>query len=215
MGFGIDEVVVKQLFFMFGFKSALQLYQQEAADPALLLPPASSEPMLADTGHTEPFPNVVYKLPGRDGGAGVYFLKATTPDHARALVSQHVGWERPSTLQDRLVTWIEDKRGLYQPYVRPSLLAGGQAYKIRALVLLTPVGVQFLEASCLISKFPIPQHLPFGMVQDPRPYLVNSETSVECAPISPAEEPAVKAAALAVARGLAWAVTYGFQTTSD
>ena len=52
-------------------------------------------------------------------------------------------------------------------------------------------------------------------VQDPRPYIVNSEAGSSYEIMPPEEELAVKTAALAIARGLSWAATYGFQTKPD
>ena len=94
------------------------------------------------------------------------------------------------------------------------MLSGRKLYKIRAHVLITPVGLQFLEAYRVISRFSVPDKLPFGIVGDPGPYLVNLSSSSNYEIVPPEEEQSVKEAAIAAAKGLSWAVDYGFQTSA-
>jgi hypothetical protein len=49
-------------------------------------------------------------------------------------------------------------------------------------------------------------------VHDPKPYLVNYSAGAKYEVVPPDEEPEVVQTALALARGFAWAATYGFQT---
>jgi hypothetical protein len=190
---------------------ALTVYRQRTSDPAILVPRIGAGPVLGDVGTAEPFPNLVFKLPERDEGKGVIFLKAGSPGHAVTILQEAIRGNRPKGFVDRLYAGIEDRNGLCQQYIKSSLLTGRLLYKIRAHVLITPVGVRFLSAHRVIGRYSVPEHLPLGVVRDPRPYLVNLSTSSHYENVPPDEEPAVVAAALAVARGFAWAAKYGFE----
>jgi hypothetical protein len=190
---------------------ALTVYKQRTSDPALLVPRISAEPVLGDVGPEDPFPNLVFKLPERDEGKGVIFLKAGSPGHATTILRDAIRRNRPRGFVDRLYSRIEDRNGSCQQYIQSPLLAGRMLYKVRAHVLITPIGVRFLSAHRVIGRHAVPEYLPLGVVRDPRPYLVNLSTSSHYEIVPPDEEPAVVAAALAVARGFAWAATYGFE----
>jgi hypothetical protein len=190
---------------------AIEMYKQCSSDPELLLPITSAEPQLDKVDKDDPFPNLVYKLPEKDEGKGLIFLKAESPDHAQRLLSEAIRMNHARGLTDRLYSLIEDRKGIFQSYVRSLLLKGRRLYKIRAHVLLSPIGVKFLSAHSVISGFTVPEHLPFGVVKDPRPYLVNLSSSSEYAILSSEEESAVVKSALSVAKGLSWAAAYGFQ----
>jgi hypothetical protein len=75
--------------------------------------------------------------------------------------------------------------------------------------------MRFLSAHRVVSGSTIPEHLPIGVVKDPRPYLVNYSLGAKYEIVPPAEEEAVKAATFAAAKGLFWAATYGFQTMAQ
>ncbi len=158
----------------------------------------------------EPFPNLVYKLPEVEAGRGVYFLKASSAEQARAMSSIALRAPRQRELQERVLHAFTNKYGLYQAYVKCPLLADRRIYKVRALVLLTPVGIRFLSAYRLVSGHPVPEHLPEGIVHDPRPYSSTSVGSSRYEVVPEDDKPAVVRGAIAVARGLAWAVEYGF-----
>jgi hypothetical protein len=119
---------------------------------------------------------------------------------------------RPKDLGGRLFALQEDHNGLYQPYIRPLLLDGRQLYIVRSHILITPNGMQFLSAHRVVSENAIPEHLPLGVVKDPRPYLVNYSLGAKYELVASVEEEEVKAATFAAAKGLFWAATYGFQT---
>jgi hypothetical protein len=191
---------------------ALKKYKAFSAEPKLLLPPVGHEPLLGNGSLDEPFPNLVYKFPERDSGGGVIFFKATSPAHARSLLAEAKLLFRPTDLRGRLYALQEDHHGLYQPYIRPLLLDGRRLYILRSHILITPNGMQFLSAHRVVSSRAIPEHLPTGVVKDPQPYLVNYSLGAKYELVPPAEEEEVKAVTFAVAQGLFWAVTYGFET---
>lgn len=193
-------------------------YATQSADPALRLLPTGPTPWLGDIGRDEPFPNVVYKFPERDAGTGVIFLKATSPAHAEALLSEAVRLSRPrgiASLPERLAQMIDDTTGVFQPYLRSLPTPDRRLYIIRAHVLITPIGSAFLSAHRVISGRTIPESLPWGVVHDPQPYIVNFSAGSRYAPVRPEEEEAVTMAALAVARGFSWAAAYGFRCEPD
>jgi hypothetical protein len=72
--------------------------------------------------------------------------------------------------------------------------------------------MQFLSAHRVVAGSAIPEHIPTGVVKDPQPYLVNYSLGGKYELVPPEEEEEVKAATFAVAQGLFWAATYGFQT---
>jgi hypothetical protein len=195
---------------------ALEMYKRRSADPDLRLAPTGLEPILDNTAPDSPLPNLVYKFPERDRGMGLIFLKATSPEHASTLVRQGISSNSPKSfvarLKERMPQWIDDQDGIFQPYIRPVMLAGYRLYIVRAHVLLTPIGNHFLSAHRVISGTPVPDFLPFGLVSDPRPYLVNYSRGARYEVVPPEEAPAVVRATMAVANGLSWAAAYGFQT---
>jgi hypothetical protein len=194
---------------------ALKKYKAFSAEPLLLLPPVGHEPLLGTCSLDEPFPNLVYKFPERDSGAGVLFFKATSPAHAQSLLTEARLLFRPKDLGGRLFALQEDHHGLYQPYICPRLLDRRRLYIVRSHILITPNGMQFLSAHRVVSGSTIPEHLPIGVVQDPRPYLVNYSLGAKYERVPSAEEEEVKAATFAAAKGLYWAATYGFQTMAQ
>jgi hypothetical protein len=194
-------------------QKALEIYKAFSFDPSLLLPITKPEPVLEKVEEGDPFPNLVFKFPDQDIGKGVFFLKATSPDHAHMILKEAIKLNRPRGFTDLLHSLIQERNGFFQIYIRPSLLKGNTLYKVRSYVLITPIGVQFLSAHRFISRFMVPDNLPFGVVKDPRPYLVNSTTSSALEIVPPEEELSVVSASLAIAKGLSWAATYGFQTS--
>jgi len=192
---------------------ALEMYKKNSSDPSLMLPTSGPEPVPGNIDENDPFPNLVYKFPESDAGKGVIFLKATSPDHAHMILKEAVRLNRQPRFIDRLNFLIKDQNGIFQSYVRAPLLTGRVLYKVRAHVLLTPLGTRFLSAHRVVSRFMVPEHLPSGIVYDPKPYLVNLSSSSAYEIVPPKEESSVIMASLAVAKGLSWAATYGFQTS--
>ncbi|MBE0426204.1 MAG: hypothetical protein IBX72_06120 [Nitrospirae bacterium] len=194
---------------------ALEIYKRHFPDEELLLPATATEPVMSDFHHDGPFPNLVYKLPERDEGKGLIFLKAASPEHAYAIIAKANSLNSKGRFIDRLYSLIEDRKGIFQSFVEGPLLEDRRLYKVRAHVVITPVGAEFLSSHRVISKYPVPEYLPAGIVQDKRPYLVNLASSSVYDISPPEEEQLIKRSALAVAKGLAWAVTYGFQTNAS
>ncbi len=221
---GNDTLVVRSKYYptsldyLFQHKNAsiraLTAYKQHVDDPALQVPMTGNESVLEDVRPGDPFPNLVYKLPERDEGKGVIFIKAESREHATLLLEEALRRDRPRGILGRLYAMLEDGNGLFQPYIRSSMLPGRRLYKVRAHVLISPAGARFLSAHRVVSQHEVPHQLPLGLVEDRRPYLVNLSTSSNYELVPPDEEQAVIEAALAIGRGLSWAASYGFRTTA-
>ena len=188
---------------------ALRQYRQYSSDPDVLVPDTE----IGSADERDPFPNIVYKMPERDEGKGIAFLKAQSSAHAQELLNDYRR-NGAARFMDRLYSIVEDSRGIYQAYVKPLMLDGRFVYKIRSHVLITPIGMRFLSAHRVISGFAVPATLPFGIVQDPKPYLVNLASSSKYELLPAEEEEQVIKSSLAIARGLSWAASYGFQSMS-
>ena len=117
-----------------------------------------------------------------------------------------------STIKDRVSKLTSDSRGLWQAYITPNFAEGRRTYKIRALVLLSPLGPQLLSAHRAVATYDVPPELPFGIVADPKPYVVNHGTGACYAIVPPEEEALVRRAAEAVGRGLGFAIERAFAT---
>jgi hypothetical protein len=199
-------------------RQALEMYKHRSADPDLRLVPTGLEPILNNPAADDPLPNLVYKFPERDRGTGLIFLKARSDEHASTLVREAISANSPKSfvgrLKERMPQWMDDQTGIFQPYMRPVMLPGCRLYIVRAHVLLTPIGNHFLSAHRVVCGSSVPDFLPFGLVRDPRPYLVNYSRGARYEVVPAEEEPAVIRAAMAVANGLSWAAAYGFQTTA-
>jgi len=164
-----------------------------------------------------PFPNVVCKFPERDQGQGVLFLRVSSLAQAKAIIDDRTEMNRVSVanvwtkLRYRLK--LEDQAAMFQTYIPSSLLEGRRLSITRAHVLATPVGIEFLSAHRVVSNRPVPESLAEGLVQDPRPYIVNYSLDSVHAQVPPDEELRVNKAALSVVRALCWAVESRFQTS--
>ena len=195
---------------------ALRAYTEQTGDPGFLLPSTELAPQVTNPDAADPFPNIVYKFADRDRGEGVFFVKATSPAHARSLVAEATRLARPRDLVTRLHATLGDQAGIYQPYVRGFLLPGRRLYKVRAHVLLTPLGDQYLSAHRVVSRHPVPETLPFGLVRDPGPYVVNFHRGAEYALIPAEEEERIrKGGPRRCPRFVLGGTSYGFQTTEN
>jgi hypothetical protein len=191
---------------------ALAVYNMHCSEPSILIPRTGEYPVLENIDEDTPFPNLVYKLPERDAGGGIIFIKARSKNHARKLVEEAMMKKRQKKFLGSLYAMMEDQKGIFQSYIHSPMLSGRKLYKIRAHLLITPAGLQFLSAHRVISRFRVPETLPFGIVKNQRPFLVNLSSSNNYEIIPHEEEQTLKEAALAIGRGLCWAAEYGFQT---
>jgi hypothetical protein len=181
------------------FSQAMGPEIARTGDPRVRVLPLSTGP--GDIPHPRDpgVPNLVYKYPTSDWGEGVFFLKVRDEDHAWALAKE----------LDRITG---EKDGIFQPCISSPVLPGRHIYEFRSLVLVTPVGNQYLGARRRQTVVPIPEWLEEGIVEDRRPFIITGLFGNVSVPMDPAEEPPIREGALGVADGLASVLTQGFVT---
>jgi hypothetical protein len=190
---------------------ALNLYLKENAAPGLNLPLTTRMPCFSDFDPECLFPNLVYKLPEIEEGRGVFFIKAASPERAGRIVSDALKSPKLKSLDQRILYAVTSKQGVFQPFLKSRILDDGRLYKIRAEVMLTPVGVQFLSALRMVAPEPIPDRLEEGLVENTRPFLINAANGATLQLLPKEEEKNVAQTAETIARGLAWAIERSFQ----
>jgi len=191
---------------------ALRIYKEQTGDSSFQLPLTSADPCIGRPDESDPYPNLVFKLPELDDGEGVLFLKASSVSDAKELIAEAARAASPKTRLSRLYLSLRDRQGIFQEYVRTPFVEDRRLFKTRAYVLITPVGARFLSSQKTICAKPLPARLPFGIVQDQAPYLVSYRPGSRWVLPSAEEEERLRAAALGVAQGLSQALEHGFRT---
>ena len=115
-------------------------------------------------------------------------------------------------LNERVAQLFDDHRGVFQPYIVGSMLEERRLYYVRAHVLLTPVGAQYLSAHRIVSGTPVPGSCAMESCRTGRLTSGSSPQAPDSLSCPPEEESGVVKATLGVARGLSAAAEYGFQT---
>ena len=164
-------------------------------------------PLSADPGEVEKpadpgLPNLVYKYPRMNKGEGVHFLKAKDADHARELAREIDRGSR-------------EREGRFQRFVPPDPVEGRRLRDVRAMVLISPEGAEYLGAIQRPSTTPVPDRIPEGIVEDRRPFILTQYFGNPNERIDPSLEPRIREAAMAVAEGLAEALNRTFVTRAD
>lgn len=104
------------------------------------------------------FPNLIVKHPRVDQAQGIALYKTDRLTEAMTR-PPYVAFEYvPSDLQDHSADGV----------------AGEYACKYRVNLIMTPDGPLFIDALKTIGGVPIPVQLPYGRVEDIRPYVLNS-----------------------------------------
>jgi len=191
---------------------ALRLYLAESGDRTFRLPATGAFPEVFRPAADEPYPNVVYKCAEMDSGLAVAFLKVESPGSPEAVVEEAMRAVRPRGLTAALAYRLGRRTGLFQSYVRSVPTQDRRLFIIRAHVLVSPAGNQFLSAHRVVASAPVPQKLAFGLVRDPRPYLVNFAAGARYEVVSRDEEESASRAAMAVAGAFSRALELGFET---
>jgi len=121
------------------------------------------------------FPNIVSKIPDADKGIGVAFYKAENKRHALDLVSRRDDSDfQVGGLLGLLSRQAKSDERLLQPYVPSDVTADGRLEKYRMNLLVTPMGGKLLSVTIIGAAKPVPDSLPYGVVSDPYPFLVNA-----------------------------------------
>jgi hypothetical protein len=125
------------------------------------------------------WPNLVVKLGNEDEGQAVAMGRFTTEEEARrGLRLDAAPGSTPGifrrTLPRRLLDGLLGGRTdvLFQPFIPPDVV-DGRAQKIRLHVFVSPLADAFLSAHRVLATADLPDHLPLGLVEDVRPFMVN------------------------------------------
>ena len=141
-------------------------------------PDYATVPLLWDPGSAlathDRFPNVICKLPGLDATKGIALLKVKSLADIPHLLQ--AGFER-GALKAHVVGALErlaaNPAAIAQPYL-PSQLADDDCLSlVRTYVLVTPDDAAYLGGNVAWSADPVPKSLPWGLVEDKRPFVVN------------------------------------------
>lgn len=151
------------------------------ADPALsrrLSTPHSSEKLIIPTLPVDSrWPNLVVKVSGKGSGKSMALAKVRSEEEAlQCLEMRHPG-AFPGVLRagpvESLYDWtFQRNRVLFQPFLAPRL-NNGSGEIIRPHVLISPLSSGILSVHKTVSDHKMPEACPFGLVEDPRPYIVN------------------------------------------
>jgi len=121
-----------------------------------------------------PYPNIVAKLPRADHGVGVAFYKAKDREHALELARSEDDAEfRMGGLHGKLERAAKRGEKFLQAFQPSNLSADGRLGIYRMTVLITPVGNKMLSVTKAVAPKSVPESLPYGVVMDSYPYLVN------------------------------------------
>jgi hypothetical protein len=147
-------------------------------------------------------PNLVYKYPLDNQGKGVFFLRARDSSHARTLAQE----------VDRATG---EKGGLFQPWVSSNLLPNRLIYEHRTVVLVTPIGIQYLGARRRETVTPLPPKVPEGVVEDRKPLIITGFFGNASVPVDPSEEALLEGASVALGEAIARVISRGFITRKE
>jgi len=128
------------------------------------------------------YPNLVIKL---GGGWAANFVKiAKIAKGQKGIGGLDITEKELYSLFNRniftkLRGWVgQHQKLLFQEFIQPEINNKGCAQIIRADMLLAPVNKSMLACRRVVNDLPIPDDIPYGLVQDDRPYIVNLNTGV-------------------------------------
>lgn len=123
------------------------------------------------------YPNLVEKMGDAGGGLGVTFYKARNWDHAKELMRarRQRPFSRIGGMHGEFTRRTQSPEVMLQPFNRAVLSQDDRLAIYRINVLITPVGNKMLSVDKYVGAAPVPESLPYGIVQNPVPYLVNGD----------------------------------------
>ncbi|MBN2399610.1 MAG: hypothetical protein JXI33_04645, partial [Candidatus Aminicenantes bacterium] len=149
-----------------------------ASYPLLNIPESGNELRLDPGNYSESWPTLVIKPSGKMQGKSVHMLKADSVEKAMAMLQMTRKDQVPPVLAsrgfDRLLDPLFGQRNtvLYQDFVAPAV-KDGRAGRIRLNVFANPLESFSLSDYYMWTIFHKPENCPDGLLQDPRPYIVN------------------------------------------
>ena len=146
------------------------------ADTRVALPATSEQPFIP-RGRSDPrWPNLVIKLAGSARSRHVLAARFDDEEEARhALGLTDAGAVprplRPGYLKNLLLYGRD--RVLYQEFIPPELDQRGHARMIRLHLFVAPLGTMVLSAHSRISRSPVPERAPRGIVGEDDAFIFN------------------------------------------
>ena len=146
------------------------------ADTRVALP-MTSERLFIPGGKSEPrWPNLIIKLAGSARSQHVLAARFDDEDEAsHALGLTHAGAVprplRPGYLKNLLL--YGGDRVLYQEFIPPELDERGHARMIRLHLFVAPLATMVLSAHSRISRRPVPERAPHGIVGEDNAFVFN------------------------------------------
>ena len=80
------------------------------------------------------------------------------------------------------------------------------------MILVTPVGIQYLGARRRETVTPLPDKVPEGVVEDRKPFIITGYFGNVSVPVDPAEEALLEGASVAIGEAIARVISRGFKT---
>ncbi len=192
-------------------------YLPDDAVPPVRSIPTSSRPFVPGEPTGASWPDLVVKLASWDRGEFVRFVKLRPGGDLLGELGMEGPTDWPGVLGmgiwKRTCAWaLARDRILYQPFVPPSLSPSGRPERFRLHMLVTPLGSAFLSAHTVQSACALPEELPVGPVEDPRPFLVSHGKGGRYEPSDAATDADLRWVAVAVGKALHRAVSTTFET---
>jgi hypothetical protein len=174
--------------FLLNDKGACAQWLREESQPEGIVARAETSAGLFVPPVEGTWPNLVVKLAGEDGAQ--YVLMARVRDEAEARAALQLdasGWPLAFRNAGLWARWGSRLFGrgdvLFQRFVPPEVDARGHAQIVRMHLLITPRIDVFLSAHRVVAAAPPPVTVPYGVIRDTRPFVVNFSIGATYAPI--------------------------------
>lgn len=155
---------------------ARAIEQELPADTKLALPRTQDSFFFPDEDHGERWPNLVVKLAGGARSEEVLAGRFENEDDARATLGLTGGANVPAQLRREFASRVffsGSEHVLYQSFIPPELDANGHAKLLRLHLLVSPLSTTFLSAHGRVSRQPVPERVPRGIIRKDQAFIFN------------------------------------------
>lgn len=164
---------------------------EREGDPAgrLACIPTSDRMMMPSRSSAPCWPTLVAKLANSDGGNFVAMGRFESHEHARRELGLDEGEQRvPACFRRRWPAGsISASKVVWQPFIPPEVV-GRRARLIRTHLFVSPLVDSYLSGHGVLAGKDLPEELPFGLVRDRAPYVVNFSTGGSYTGLEPSTE---------------------------
>ena len=142
------------------------------------IPETSNYARVNKSNNSDKWPDTVIKLSGKMQGQAIFMLKADTEEKLLQALNIKNKYEMPSLFKASFTEKIVDKlfgydqTVIYQDFVQPAL-KDGIAGRIRINVFANPLKSFSISDYYMWTVFEIPDICPKGLIDNPKPYVVN------------------------------------------